>query len=98
MPKSWKEHATRDELETYWTGELKKAVAADCKAVCSCADVRIPFENGELAPCILIHLETAQPSAEDIGYPYTRNGSTEVKMGVPTSVKTDARIFNGNGA
>jgi hypothetical protein len=54
MPKGWKENATRDELEAYWSRALNKATTeADCKTVCSCADVRVPMESGDLAPASL---------------------------------------------
>src|ERR1700758_2172644 len=78
MPKGWKENATRDELEAYWSRELKKATTEpDCKTVCSCADVRVPMDNGDLAPGILIHLEQIGSPAEDIclPVPQTRHGS-----------------------
>jgi hypothetical protein len=97
MPKSWKQNATRDEIEAYWSRELKKAVdKGECKTVCSCADVRIPLENGNLVPCIFIHIEQAQSCAEDIGYPYRNDGESEVKFGTPTSVQTETSVFTGN--
>src|SRR5437899_13044966 len=49
--KGWKENATRDELEAYWSRELKKATTeTECKTVCSCADVRVPMDSGDPAP------------------------------------------------
>lgn len=99
MPKNWKVNSTRDEVEAYWSRELKKAVyEGDCKTVCSCSDVRIPIENGNMAPCILIHIEQAQACAEDIGYPYLKDGESEVKLGTPTSVKTEPSVFTANPA
>lgn len=95
MPKDWKENATRDELETYWSRELRKAVNdAECKTVCSCADVRLPIDNGNLVPCIFIHIEQAPRLAEDIAYPYMKDGDSEVKLGAPTTVQTEPRIFS----
>jgi hypothetical protein len=94
MPKGWKENATRDELEAYWSCELNKATTeADCKTVCSCADVRVPMESGDLAPGIFIHLEQVGSPAEDIVYPYLIDGISEVKLGTPTSVETESRVF-----
>jgi hypothetical protein len=94
MPKGWKENATRDELDAYWSRELKKATAdADCKTVCSCADVRVPMDSGDLAPGIFIHLEQVGSPAEDIVYPYLKDGISEAKLGTPTSVETESRVF-----
>jgi len=99
MPKNWKRNASREEVEDYWSSELKKAATQpDCKTVCSCADVRMPMDNGELAPCIFIHIEHAQSFAEDIGYPYVTDRKSEVKLGLPTSVETEPRVFVRNGA
>ena len=93
MPKGWKENATRDELEAYWSRELKKATTEpDCKTVCSCADVRVPMYNGDLAPGILIHLEQIGSPAEDIVYPYLKDGK-EAKLGTPMCVETESRVF-----
>jgi hypothetical protein len=94
MPKAWKDNVTRDELEAYWSRELKKATTeADCKTVCSCADVRVPMDSGDLAPGIFIHLEQAGSPAEDIVYPYLKDGISEAKLGTPTSVETGSRVF-----
>ena len=99
MPKNWKKDATRDELESYWSGELKKAAAeAECKTVCSCADVRVPVDNGELVPGIFIHLEQAGPLAEDIVYPYLMDGNSEARLGTPTSVEAEPRVFTTDRA
>lgn len=82
MPKGWKENATRDELEAYWSRELKKATTdAECKTVCSCADVRVPMASGDLAPSIFIHLEQVGSPAEDIVYPYLKDGNSEARLG-----------------
>jgi hypothetical protein len=94
MPKGWKENATRDELEAYWSRELKKATTeAECKTVCSGADLRVPMDNGDLAPGIFIHLEQVGSPAEDIVYPYLKGGISEAKLGTPTSVETESRVF-----
>lgn len=94
MPKNWKENATRNECEDYWSRELKKATAnGDCKSVCSCADVRIPMNSGDLAHRLLIHIEHAQSCSEDIGIPYVKDGDSGVRLGAPTSVKTEAKVF-----
>ena len=67
MPKGCQPNVRRGELEQYWSHELKKAtVDSECKTVCSSADMRIPVDNGHMAPGILIHLEPAGPWAEDI--------------------------------
>ena len=94
MPKGWKENATRDELEAYWARELKRgATEAECKTVCSCTDVRVPMDSGDLAPGIFIHLEQVGSPAEDIVYPYLKDGNLEAKLGTPTSVETESRVF-----
>jgi hypothetical protein len=94
MPKGWKENTTRDELDAYWSRELKKAITdTGCMTACSCADVRIPIDHGELAPGIFIHMEQAGLPAEDIVYPYRQNGDSEAKLGTPTSVETESRVF-----
>jgi len=96
MPKAWKENATRDELEAYWSRELEKAITeADCKTVCSCADVRASMDSGDLAPGIFIHLEQVGSPAEDIVYPYLKDG-TEAKLGTPTSDETESRVFDAS--
>jgi hypothetical protein len=95
MPKGWKEGASRDETEAYWDRELKKATTeAECKTVCSCADVRVPMDNGDLVPGIFIHIEQVGPLAEDIVYPYQKDGSSDVRLGTPTAVETEARVFS----
>ena len=94
MPNAWKENVTRDELDAYWSPELKKATTeADCKTICSCADVRVPMDSGDLAPGIFIHLEQVGSPAEDIVYPYLKDGISEAKLGTPTSVETESRVF-----
>lgn len=94
MPKSWKENATRDEVEAYWSRELKKAVdTGENRTVCSCADVRIILDNGNPAPCIFIHLEQAASLAEDIAYPYRHDSDSQVILGTPTLVQTEPRVF-----
>lgn len=94
MPKGWNKDATRDEVEMYWARELQKSVSETrCRTVCWCADVRFPKENGDFVPFVLIHVE--QPSvAEDMGYPYLKDGDSEVKFGVPTIVQTKAQVFS----
>jgi hypothetical protein len=92
--KGWKENATRDELEAYWSRELKKATTeTECKTVCSCADVRVPMDSGDPAPGIFIHLEQIGSPAADIVYPYLKDGISGVKLGTPTSVETESRVF-----
>jgi hypothetical protein len=93
VPKGFKKNPTRDEVEAYWAGELRKANATGkCKTVCSCADVRVPVEGGNLIPGVLIHIEHAEGSAEDVLYPY-RNDEGSVVFGVPTSVKAELQVF-----
>jgi hypothetical protein len=99
MPKGWKENATRDELEAYWSRELKKATTeAECNTVCSCADVRVPIDGGAFAPGIFIHLEQVGSPAEDIVYPYLKDGISEAKLGTPTSVGNESRVFAASQA
>ena len=94
MPTGWKENATRDEHEAYWTRELRKAsLSGECKTVCSCADVRLPREGEEPVPAILIHMEHAEDSAEDIMFPYAKDESATIVLGTPTSVLTEHHIF-----
>ena len=91
MPESWKENATRDEVEMYWSRELKKAVDMRVSAitVCSCADVRIPLENGNLLPASLFTSNRVKSCGEDIVYPYQKGQDSEVKLGIPTSVQAN---------
>jgi len=94
MPKSMKQNVTRDELEAYWIRELRKATAEDaCKTACSCADVRVPVGEGELVPALLIHVEHAEGSAEDILYPYRKDESSGIVLGEPTSAAIKHQIF-----
>jgi hypothetical protein len=94
MPKSWKQTpTTRDELEGYWIRELRQATASGtCKTVCSCADVRVP-KGEKLVPAVLIHVEHAEGSAEDILYPYQKDEGSVVVFGEPTSAATEHQIF-----
>jgi hypothetical protein len=97
MPKDWKKDATREEVEAYWSRELKNATTeAPCKTVCSCADVRVPMDSGELLPGIFIHLEQAGPLAKDIVYPYVKDGNSEAMLGTPTSVESEHRVFTAS--
>ena len=50
--------------------------------------------DGELVPGSFIHIEQVGPWAEDIVYPYQNDGSSEVRLGTPTTVETEARVFN----
>jgi hypothetical protein len=93
MPKGWKKDAARDEVEAYWARELRKAVSdTGCRTVCWCADVRSPKEDGDFTPFMLIHVEQAS-IAEDMGYPYLKDGNSKVELGSPTIVQTKARVF-----
>jgi len=51
------------------------------------------MDNGDLAPGIFIHLEQVGSPAEEIVYPYLKNGVSEAKLGTPTSVETESRVF-----
>jgi hypothetical protein len=97
VPKDWKrEVTTQDELEKYWIRELRKATVADSsRMACSCADVRVPMEDGRLVPAVLIHVEHAEGSAEDVVYPYRLDDESMVVFGEPTSAATESQIFNG---
>ena len=69
---------------------------SECNTVCSCADVRIPLENTNLAPCVLIHIEQVKSCAADIVYPYQKGQDSEVKLGIPTSVQSEPLVFAPN--
>jgi hypothetical protein len=51
------------------------------------------MDSGDLAPGIFIHLEQVGSPAEDIVYPYLKDGISEAKPGTPTSVETESRVF-----
>ncbi len=94
VPKGVKNYVTQPELEDYFVGELRTAAGNDeCLTACFCADVRAHTDGGELAPGLLVHIETADGSAEDIVYPYQKNGQAEIVFGTPTTVAVAARIF-----
>jgi hypothetical protein len=96
MPKKFKQDATRDEVETYWAEELRNATAiGNCKTACSCADVRVPMHDGSLVPGVLIHIEHAEGSAEDIIYPYGKDEGAVV-FGEPTRVGVERQIFTSS--
>jgi hypothetical protein len=93
-PKSMKRDVTRDELEQYWVRELRKAVAtSECKTVCHCADVRVPGGETGLASAILVHVEHADSTSEDILYPYRKDMILGVVFGEPTRVATAHQVF-----
>jgi hypothetical protein len=93
MPKSFKKDSTRDEVESYWAQELRIAIADGSReTACSCADVRVPMEDGSFVPGVLVHIEHAESSAEDILYPYY-NHDGSVLFREPTRVVTKRHIF-----
>jgi len=98
VPKDWKrEVTTQDELEKYWIRELRKVTVEDSSRIaCSCADVRVPMEGGRLVPAVLIHVEHAEGSAEDVVYPYRMDDGSMIVFGEPTSVATECQIFNAS--
>ena len=96
-PQTWKQNSNREEVETYWVQELRKAITSEeCKAVCFCADVRVPVDNGGLVPAVLIHVEHAEAPAEAIFYPYSKDGSLKVVFASPTRAATTGRIFRSS--
>ncbi len=96
MPKGWKQNSTRDEVEGYWTRELKKYALQDgCRVVCFCADVRVPKDDDQLVPGLLIHIEHVEAESEDMLYPYHKEDDAKVVFGKPTSVARQHMVLTG---
>jgi len=94
MPKSMKQDVTTDELDAYWVRALRQAVATgECKTVCSCTDVRMQANEGLLVSAVLVHVEHVDTFAEDILYPYRKDGGSGVVFGEPTGEATEYQIF-----
>jgi len=94
LPETWKKNAKRDEVESYWSRELRQSCQEQgCSTACSCADVRVPAPDGAFTPGLLIHFEHAGLLAEDILYPYEKSDRNQVSLGPPTSVSTEPQIF-----
>jgi hypothetical protein len=95
MPKSMKQGVAPAELDAYWTRELREAAKTEeCKAVCSCTDIRIETDEGALATAVLIHVEHAQGDAEDILYPCRNEEGRGVIFSEPARESTKQQIFN----
>ena len=94
MPTGWKKDSTQDEMEAYWFSELRKQATKDgCKAVCFCADVRVPREAGEYASAVNIYIEHPQAEAANIYYPYRQNAESPIQFGKPATIKTEHHVF-----
>jgi hypothetical protein len=95
IPEAMKQGVTMDELDEYWTQELRKAAAAgQCKSVCSCTYGKIPTEDGTLVSALLIHVEHPEADAEDIVYPYHTDKDAKAVLDEPVSEVTERRVFS----
>lgn len=98
MPKSMKKDVKQDELNSYWGKQLRRVIAGqDCKTVCTCVDVRLPNDQGELVPGVLIHIEHAGSDAEDILVPYTKDKDSKVTFGSETRENSNSFVFVSPG-
>lgn len=93
-PKSWKENADREEVEAYWARKLGEASCdTGGKLVCWCSAVGASWDGSEFVPCVLIHVEQAEASSEDIFYPYGKTEDCQVVFGPPKVVTTSFQVF-----
>ena len=94
MPESMKKEVTRDELDAYWTREIRKAIiGGECKTACWIADVRLQSEEGTLFPAIMVHVEHVGVFSEDILFPYKKEENSAVVFGEPTTEAMQHQIF-----
>jgi hypothetical protein len=94
VPDRIKPDATLEELDAYWTRELRQAAAkGDCDTVCTCIHVGMQTEEGISVPALLIHIEQADAFSEDILYPYEKGERSEVIFSEPTTEAAEYQIF-----
>jgi hypothetical protein len=98
VPEGVKKYVTQPELEDYFVEHLRAAAAEQpCLTACFCADVRAHTERGELAPGLLVHIETSDGAAEDLVYPYRKSERAEIEFDPPARVAAEPRIFRCGG-
>jgi hypothetical protein len=91
----WEPDTSRDELEAYWTHELRGVIVqGETRAICYCAGVRVPAAEGKTAPGVVIHLEHADGGAEDILYRSRRDETSKIVLGEPASAVGRRHIFS----
>jgi hypothetical protein len=94
MPKSMKPDVTSEELDAFWVRQLRKAAAeADCKTVCSCAEVRYGVSPDQMASAILVHIEHADVYSANVLCPFRKDEGSRVIFGEPQLEESDFRVF-----
>jgi len=92
MPKSMKRNVARNELDTYWTQTVRKAIAnGDCTTACWCVDV---LDGETLITALLIHAEHAHSFSEDILIAYRKNECGKIVFDEPTIEPTQHQMFS----
>jgi hypothetical protein len=87
-------NASRADLEQFWGWELKNAVDSETRAVCYCANVRVPLGEQGPVPCIFVHFEHVEGRAEDMVFPYSKDESANLVVKNPLSRPAKQEILS----